>query len=237
MNATVEDLRATIIPKSDQLNAEQLLGGPMTVTVTEVKLGSGEEQPVIVHYEGENGRPFKPCKTMRKVLIHAWGPNGRQWAGRSMTLYNDPSVKFGGDDVGGIRISHLTDIPQTVKVSLTSTRGKKAKYEIKRLESPVAGQLTDIAGAPTVEALKDNFAAAYKATRDANVRAQLKAAYDARLLALTNPPKVYSRFVDDIDNASDSETATLVLDEARDALPPEQLDELNAHYKRRWPQV
>ncbi len=35
MNASVEDLRPTIIPKSDQLNAEQLLGGPMTVTVTE----------------------------------------------------------------------------------------------------------------------------------------------------------------------------------------------------------
>lgn len=135
MNATIEDLRPTIIPKSDQLNAEQLLGGPITITVSDVRVSDSGEQPVVVHYEGENGRPFKPCKTMRKVLIHAWGTDGRKWIGRSMTLYNDPSVKFGGDDVGGIRISHMSDIERDVKVSLTSTRGKKAKYEIKRLDS------------------------------------------------------------------------------------------------------
>lgn len=185
MNVAVEDLRATIIPKSDQLNAEQLLGGPMTVTVEEVSLGSGEEQPVVVHYVGENGRPYKPCKTMRKLLIYAWGADGRAWAGRSMTLYNDPAVKFGGEEVGGIRISHLTDIDRDIKVSLTSTRGKKAKYEVRRLSSPVAGQLADIAAAPTIEALKDNFGAAYKTAKDQAIRAQLKSAYDARLKALT----------------------------------------------------
>ena len=189
MNATIEDLRPTIIPKSDQLNAEQLLGGPMTVTVTEVRLGSTEEQPVIVHYANDDGRPFKPCKTMRMLLIHAWGADGNQWAGRAMTLYNDPAVKFGGEDVGGIRISHLTDIDRDVRVSLTTTRGKKAKYEVKRMSSPVAGQLADITGSPTVEALKDNFGAAYKATKDAGTRMQLKAAYDARMAVLMAAPK------------------------------------------------
>jgi hypothetical protein len=188
MNATIEDLRPTIIPKSDQLNAEQLLGGPMTVTVTDVKLGKTEEQPVVVHYANEGGRPFKPCKTMRKLLIHAWGADGRAWLGRSMTLYNDPEVKFGGEDVGGIRISHMSDIERDVRVSLTSTRGKKAKYEVRRLSSAIAGQLADITSSPTVEALKDNFGAAYKGTKDANARAQLKAAYDARLAALSKPP-------------------------------------------------
>lgn len=241
MNATVEDLRPTIIPKSDQLNAEQLLGGPMTVTVTEVRLGSSEEQPVIVHYANEGGRPFKPCKTMRKVLIHAWGPDGRQWVGRSMTLYNDPSVRFGGEDVGGIRISHMTDIERDVKVSLTSTRGKKAKYEIKRLSSPVAGKLSDITGSPTIDALKDNFAAAYKATKDPAVRAQLKSAYDARLKVLseTPPPADPAALLADykaaIDAASDGETAAITLDEARDVLPAEAHAELVEHWRARFP--
>jgi hypothetical protein len=235
MNATVEDLRPTIIPKSDQLNAEQLLGGPMTVTVTEVRLGSGEDQPVVVHYAGEDGRPFKPCKTMRKVLIHAWGADGRQWPGRSMTLYNDPAVKFGGEDVGGIRISHMTDIERDIKVSLTATRGKKAKYEIKRLSSPIAGQLADITSSPTVAALKDNFGAAYKAHKDAAVRAQLKAAYDARLAALTKAPaKTLAEFKDDIDNATDGEVATLVLDEARDTLDAADNEALAQHWRERW---
>ena len=188
MNTSVEDLRSTIVPKSDQLNAEQLLGGPMTITVTEVALGSGDDQPVIVHYVGEEGRPYKPCKTMRKVLIHAWGADGTQWAGKSMMLYNDPSVKFGGEDVGGIRISHLTHLERAIKVSLTSTRGKKAMYHIQRLAPQIEGQLADITGSPTIEALKDNFAAAYKATKDSEARAELKAAYDARLNMLSTAP-------------------------------------------------
>lgn len=130
---SVADLRDTIVPKSDQLNAEQLLGGPITVAVTDVRRGAGEEQPVTVHYEGEGGRPYKPCKSMRKILVFAWGPNGNDWIGRSMTLFNRPDVKFGGEEVGGIRISHLSHIPKDIAVSLTATRGRKEPHKIKRL--------------------------------------------------------------------------------------------------------
>lgn len=49
--------------------------------------------------------------------------------------------------------------------------------------------------------------------------------------------KPYAAFVDDINAATDRETATLALDEARDILPPEQFEELTAHWKRRWPEV
>jgi hypothetical protein len=130
----IADLRFTIVPKSDQLNSEQLLGGPITIKVTDVRIGSSDDQPISVHYEGENGRPFKPCKTMRKVLIFAWGPDGREWVGRSMTLYNDPQVRFGGAEVGGIRISHMTDISNQIKVSLTATKGKKALHTIEPMQ-------------------------------------------------------------------------------------------------------
>jgi len=134
MSTSVRDLRDTIIPKSDQLNAEQLLGGPITITVTDVKRGGGEEQPVIIHYEGEGGRPYKPCKSMRKVLVFAWGSDGREWVGRSMTLYNRPDVKFGGEEVGGIRVSHLSHIDRDVAISLTATRGRKEQTRVKRLD-------------------------------------------------------------------------------------------------------
>ena len=127
----ISNLRHTIVPKSDQLNAEQLIAGPMTITVTDVRLGNTDEQPLIVHYEGEDGRPYKPCKTMRKVLIFAWGEDGRVWPGRSMTLFNDPSVRFGGATVGGIRISHMSDIDREIVLSLTATKGKKAGHTIK----------------------------------------------------------------------------------------------------------
>jgi hypothetical protein len=131
------DLRNTIIPKSDQLNAEQLLGGPRTITVTEVTANGGAEQPVVVHYEDEDGRPYKPCKTMRKVLIFAWGSDGRQWVGKALTLYNDETVRFGNMAVGGIRISHMSDIDKDMSVALTKTKGQKALYVIKKM-APVS---------------------------------------------------------------------------------------------------
>ena len=134
--SNISDLSDTIIPKSDQLKADQLVAGSMNITVSSVTRSDSADQPVIVHYEGEAGRPFKPCKTMRKVLMYAWGKDGGEWTGRQMTLYNDPLVKFGGMDVGGIRISHLSHIERDIRVSLTSTKGKKALYEVKRMVSP-----------------------------------------------------------------------------------------------------
>lgn len=126
------NLKDTIIPKSDQLNAEQLISKSMTITVTEVKRGAAD-QPVIISYANDEGRPFKPCKTMRKVLIFAWGDDGRQWVGKSMTLFCDPEVKFGGVKVGGIRISHLSHIERDLGLSLNVTKGKKGEFTIKKL--------------------------------------------------------------------------------------------------------
>ena len=134
----IRDLRPTVVPKSDQLNAEQLLSGPITVRITEVAVSNSAEQPVTIHYAGEDGRPYKPCKTMRKLLIYAWGQDGSQWVDKSLTLYNDPAVQFGGAAVGGIRISHLSDIDGALKVSLTATRGKKAMHIVKPLAVPKA---------------------------------------------------------------------------------------------------
>lgn len=127
------NLKDTIIAKSNQTNADDLLSGPRTITVTAVKRSSSPDQPVDIHYEGDDGKPYKPCKSMRKVLIFAWGDDGREWVGRSMTIYNDPSVMWGGVKVGGIRISHLSHIEANIAISLTATKGKKAPVTIKKL--------------------------------------------------------------------------------------------------------
>lgn len=129
----VANLKDTIVAKSNQVNADDLLSGPRTITVTAVKRSSSPDQPVDIHYEGDDGKPYKPCKSMRKVLIFAWGDDGREWVGRSMTIYNDPSVMWGGVKVGGIRISHLSHIEANIAISLTATKGKKAPVTIKKL--------------------------------------------------------------------------------------------------------
>lgn len=130
----VASLKDTIAPNSKQLNAEELLSAPMTITVTEVSRASGD-QPVAVSFANDGGKPFMPCKTMRKILIFAWGDDGRQWVGKSMTLYCDPEVKFGGVKVGGIRISHMTDIESDMAVCLNTTKGKKGEFKIRKLAS------------------------------------------------------------------------------------------------------
>lgn len=124
-------LRDTIIPKSDQLNADSLLAGPITVTVTDVRRGTSE-QPIDILITGGH-QPWKPCKSMRRILISAWGENGKAWIGKSMTLYCEPSVKFGGVAVGGIRVSALSHIESDLAISLTTTRGKRSPFTVKKL--------------------------------------------------------------------------------------------------------
>lgn len=126
------DISRTIAPKSDQLNADDLIGGPRTITVSAVKLVA-EDQPVAIHFDGDDNKPYKPCKSMRRVLVKAWGADGSKYIGRSMTLYLDEAVRFGGAAVGGIRISHLSHVTAPVTMALTATRGTKKAYTVKPL--------------------------------------------------------------------------------------------------------
>lgn len=135
------DMSQVIIPKSDQLNSDDLISGPITVKITGVVIKSGGEQPIAVSYDGDGGKPYKPCKSMCRVMVTAWGADSKQYTGRSMTLYRDPTVKWAGMDVGGIRISHMTDIEAPLTMALTATRGSRKPFTVKPLEAappPVA---------------------------------------------------------------------------------------------------
>lgn len=135
------DLTETIAPKSDQLNAEDLLAGPRTFTIENVTAGT-PEQPVNVHLVELPGRPYRPSKSMRRVMVNAWGKEAATYAGRRITLYRDPEVTFGRDKVGGIKISHLSHIDKPVAVALTVTRGKRAPHTVQPITDaapPMAG--------------------------------------------------------------------------------------------------
>src|SRR3546814_11851042 len=45
-----------------------------------------------------------------------------------------PILKFGGEEVGGIRISHLSHIDKDIAIVLTATRGRKEQTRVKRLD-------------------------------------------------------------------------------------------------------
>ena len=124
-------IRETIKAKSDQLNAVDLVAGPITVKVEAVSKGAAD-QPVIMTISGGH-QPYKPCKSMRRVLIYCGGDKPSLWIGRSMTLYCDTKVKWAGEEVGGIRISHLSNIDAAKVVQLNEARGKKVKVTIEPL--------------------------------------------------------------------------------------------------------
>jgi hypothetical protein len=153
MNDSV-DMRATIIPKSDQLNADDLIGGPMTVEITKVARANTAEQPIAVSFVGDNGKPYMPCKSMRRVMVMVWGEVAAEYVGRSMTLYRDAEVTWGGMAVGGIRISHMSHMDKPVTMALTATKKARKPYTVEPLK--VAAPVVDKAVLMT-NALIDRF--------------------------------------------------------------------------------
>lgn len=127
------DLSRTIIPKSDQLNFEDVQSSSITAVIKSVRAGNSE-QPVFIDLEGYDGRPYKPSKSMRRVLIGGWGNDGHSWVGKTLTLIGDSTVKFGGVAVGGIKVSAMSDINSDFSLMLTTSRGKRSEHRVKKLE-------------------------------------------------------------------------------------------------------
>jgi hypothetical protein len=129
------DITHTIIPKSDQLNADDLIGKTLTITITDIKGSSDEKQPITIHFENDNKKPYKPCKSMRRVMVQLWGADASKYIGRKLTLYRDDKVLFSGVEVGGIRISHASHIAAPTKVLLTVSRSKRMPVVIEPIGS------------------------------------------------------------------------------------------------------
>ena len=136
----MNDMTPVIIPKSDQMSADDFLAGPKTYSIEGVEIRAGTEQPVSIHLACEP-RAWKPCKSMSRVLVAAWGPDANVYKGRSVTLYRDPTVKWGGMEIGGIRISHMSHIERDMLLQLTATKGKRAPHIVK----PITAQADKVA--------------------------------------------------------------------------------------------
>jgi hypothetical protein len=122
------DLTESIAPRSDQVNADDLISGPITYTIREVRQGAAEQPFDFMLVE--TNRAYRPSKTMRRLIVAAWGPDANQYAGRRLTLYREPSIKFGGAVVGGIRISAMSHIDKPLEEKFQTTRGKRETFKV-----------------------------------------------------------------------------------------------------------
>ena len=151
------DISQTTAPKSDQLNSDDLIGGPRTITITRVSANEGGDQPINVFFEGDDNKPFRPCKGVRRVMMAVWGNDGSTYAGKSMTIWRDPSVTWGGMAVGGIRISHMSHMDRDTTLAITESKTKRKPLVVKmlRVEAPTP--------APTTAAPENAFELAHAA--------------------------------------------------------------------------
>lgn len=136
------DMTESLAPKSDQLDAVDLLSGPRTFRIESVSKHN-PEQPFNFHL-ADFPRVWRPGKSMRRVIVAAWGGKTAAYAGQSVTLYCDPSVEFGGSQVGGTRISHMTGIDKPLKVPLLIKKGRSAMFTVQPLKeaAPTPQQTT-----------------------------------------------------------------------------------------------
>lgn len=125
---------AALAPRSDQINAQDLIAGDMTVTIAEVRVTPGTEQPVSIRLEGMD-KVWRPCKTTGRILMAAWGADTSVYPGRSAQLYLDPEVKWGGMKVGGIRIRALSHIDAELQLALAESKQNRKLFRVK----PLAG--------------------------------------------------------------------------------------------------
>lgn len=119
-------------PKSDQQNAENFISGPRTIKIRDVVI-TGGEQPVSIFFEGDDNKPWKPCKTAGRCLVAVWGDDERKWIGLSCTIYNDPKATWAGVAVGGIRVSHMEGLTSPRSLMLSRAKGKREATVIKPL--------------------------------------------------------------------------------------------------------
>ena len=153
------DLSQSIVPKSDQINAEDLLTGPRTFTIEKVVPGSAE-QPVNIHLVELPGRPYRPSKSMLRVLVSSWGAEASEYTGRRLTLFRNPAIKWGGAAVGGIEISHMSNLAKRLTVSLMVTKGQRKPFSVDPLpdapkQQPTTPTIPDDIRATTAKAVTE----------------------------------------------------------------------------------
>lgn len=137
------DISETTGANSAQQNYDDYLGGQTrTVTITAVTSGTAE-QPVSVDLAEYPGHPFKPNKTMRRLLVLAWGSDSAAYIGRRMVLFGNPGVIYGGKAVGGVEIEKMSNLDKPLTVALTAKRGQRKNFTVQPLAETVPKTVRD----------------------------------------------------------------------------------------------
>lgn len=129
----MSDMNKFCEAKSDQLNNVDLIGNTRIIRITKVKVTATGQQDCTIWYDGDNGKPWKPCKTTGRILMQAWGENIQNYVGKYVELYRDADVTYAGKKEGGIRIQALSDIPEDFETVIRLSRNLTKPIRVKKL--------------------------------------------------------------------------------------------------------
>ena len=115
--------------KSDQLNYVDVGNGSLIALIESVHVTNSDQQPITINFAGCNGKPYKPNKGMIRVLAGAWGEESDCWIGKTIKITGDPTVKWGGEEVGGLVVGALSDIN---KAGYTAYIQKNKRVRVKQ---------------------------------------------------------------------------------------------------------
>jgi hypothetical protein len=101
---------------SPWLASEDLIGlGDVPAEIEDVLLydevafdrGRKEKNVPALKFKGKAKQLVIRATANRRALIRMYGVNTQLWRGKTIYIYHDPEVKFGGRAVGGIRIKEI----------------------------------------------------------------------------------------------------------------------------------
>jgi hypothetical protein len=126
----VHALQQALAPKSDQLNADDLIAANKIIVISGVNINLGSEQKIIINYYGDNGKPWKPSKGMGRVLTELLGGDPDKWVGETVELFRNKEIRFGKEKCGGIQIAGMSAVRNVTTLLITTSKGKKSSITI-----------------------------------------------------------------------------------------------------------
>lgn len=136
------------------------------IRVDEEKPPEGEDAPKVekkkkvtdkpVMWFKEIDRGFMYCKTTGHSCAAMFGEDDDGWIGKRITLYADPNVRFGSEQVGGIRVAGSPDItkPLTVRIKFPKKRAFEVQLVPTKAAPPQQSQQPPASALPVQEPAK-----------------------------------------------------------------------------------
>jgi len=107
-----------------------LIGTTLTGRIVRIKAADENGVKKIRLWLDSRPVPWCPCTNMARLLRLAWGKDPKVWLGRSVELFNDPTVPWKGKPVGGVRVSAMSDLAAAFDFEAKVSRDSTKVYKI-----------------------------------------------------------------------------------------------------------